>query len=264
MKRTIAVINEKGGVGKTTSILEIAYHLGNKGKKVLVIDLDSQENATKMLLGEGMNKQNETDRKTIFDLLIDTKNKVSISDVILPASDAWKNTLVLPSDCRLATVENHLHSRLNKEHILKNILSSIKDKFDYILIDLSPLMNILTVNAMVASDYYLVPTDLSAYSQKGMRTIHEVANVIKETGNNPKLELFGIFITSFQKGSSIAVKALMEDLKKEYKQKLLSVKIPDSVKVIESQRQSKPVSLVSHDSPVAVAYKELSQIIAKF
>lgn len=262
MSKTIAVINEKGGVGKTTSILEVAYHLGELGKSTLVIDLDSQENATKRLLAEDMSKINEDQRITVYDILIDAKNKVSITDAIMPASESWKNTLILPSDCRLATIEPHLLNRINKEHILKNIISKIKNNFDFILIDLSPLMNILTINALVAADYYLLPTDLSTYSQKGMRTIIEVANMLKETGNNSNLELLGVFITSFQKGGSIAVRALLEDLQEEYKEKLLPIKIPDSVKVLESQRINKPVSLCSADCSVAMAYKDLAKILS--
>lgn len=261
MNRTIAVLNEKGGVGKTTTIIELAFQLGNAGKNVLVVDLDSQENCTKMLLGKKMSESLDEGTVTVFDAFIDQKNKVNLVDLLIPAIEAWQNTLVLPSDCRLATVSDHLHSRLNKEHILKNILSKIKDNFDYILIDLSPLMNVLTINALVAADYYLVPTDLSVYSQKGMRTIHEVAAMIKESGNNPNLELLGVVVTSFQKGGSNAVRALLEELEEEYKDKLLSVRIPDSVKVIESQRQKSPVGLFAPESNVALAYKELSNII---
>ena len=94
-----------------------------------------------------------------------------------------------------------------------------------------------------------------------MRTIIEVANMLKETGNNPNLELLGVFITSFQKGGSIAVRALLEDLQEEYKEKLLPVRIPDSVKVLESQRMNKPVSLCSSDCSVAIAYKELAKYL---
>jgi chromosome partitioning protein len=261
MTRTIAIVNEKGGVGKTTTIIELAFQLGNSGKSVLVVDLDSQENASKMLLGKSMSEIADEETKTIFDAFLDVKNKVQLDEIIKPAIEAWQNTLVLPSDCRLATISDHLHSRLNKEHILKGILSKIKDNFDYILIDLSPLMNVLTINALVAADYYLVPTDLSVYSQKGMRTIHEVAEMIKSSGNNPDLQLLGVFVTSFQKGGSNAVRALLDELEEEYKDKFLTVKVPDSVKVIESQRQKTPVGLFAPDSNVAVAYRELSTII---
>ena len=262
MAKTISLINEKGGVGKTTSLLEAAYHLGEKGHSILIVDLDSQENATKRILGESMD-QPSPDRITMFDILIDQKNKHSLQDVILPADESWKNTLVLPSDCRLATIEPHLINRINREYILKNILHKIKDNFDFILIDLSPSMNILTTNALVASDYYLLPTDLSSYSQKGMRTIIEIADMLKENGINHNLEMLGTFITSFQKGNSIAVKALLEDLKEEYKEKLLPVKIPDSVKVLESQRENKPVGLCFPDCTVSSAYKNLANILSE-
>lgn len=256
MCRVISILNEKGGVGKTTTVIESAFHAGaGLNLKCLVIDLDPQANATTMLTGGQEHKLGA------FDLLTDPTFKVSPISALQPAGEDWKNVCVLPADRRLGSIEVHLQSRINRDNILKRILEPLKSHFDLILIDLPPTVNALTVNALAASDGYLVPTDLSQYSRSAIRTIQDLVNLVKSNGINPALEFMGVVVTSFQKGGSIAVRQLIDDLAEEYKDKLIPTRIPDSVKVTEAQSKKRPVGLIDPDGAVSVAYRELSRCL---
>lgn len=254
MGRIISILNEKGGVGKTTTVIESAFHAGSGlNLKCLVVDLDPQANATTMLTG------GQEHQLGAFDLLTDANFNASPLTALQAALDDWKNVCVLPADRRLGSIEVHLQSRINRDNILKRILEPLKAHFDLILIDLPPTVNALTVNALAASDGYLVPTDLSQYSRSAIRTIQDLVNLVKSNGINPNLEFMGVVVTSFQKGGSNAVRQLIEDLTEEYKEKLIPTRIPDSVKVTEAQAKKKPVGLIDPDGSVSIAYKELSR-----
>ena len=250
-------MNEKGGVGKTTTTLELAYQYCNNenifgpDKSCLVIDLDAQANATKMLSGQ-------EHIPSVFDLLV---SGVDIYSLLKPSSKEWGRIVCLPSDRRLNEIDPFLMSKLNKETLLKRALEEIKDKFDLILIDLPPSISLLMINAFVAADAYLIPSDTSQYSKEGIKMVKRVADELIKTGNNPDLEFLGIVITSFQKGNSLAIRALLEDLNQEYKEKLLTTRIPDSVKVAESQEKRIPVGALDKDCSVSNAYREISKTI---
>jgi chromosome partitioning protein len=254
MGRVISILNEKGGVGKTTTVIESAFHAGSGLKlKCLVVDLDPQANATTMLTGGQEHKLGA------FDLLTDGSFKTSPFTALQPAIEEWVNVCVLPADRRLGSIEVHLQARINRDNILKRILEPLKAYFDLILIDLPPTVNALTVNALAASDGYLVPTDLSQYSRAAIRTIQDLVNLVKSNGINANLEFMGVVVTSFQKGGSIAVRQLIDDLTEEYKERLIPTRIPDSVKVTEAQLKKKPVGLIDPDGAVSIAYRELSR-----
>lgn len=255
-----AFTNEKGGVGKTTSVLEVAYAAGKSGKTVLVVDLDPQGNATRMLLGV---KGQLNIEPSVFDLFKDKDPSVALHQVIRSAVDDWPNVLVMPASSRMATIEGHLVQRSGKDSILRRILAPIKGKIDLILIDLKPAADFLALNALVAADNYVIPVDLSEYSSDGMQTIHELAKDVIDAEVNPNLKFLGAFFTSYHKGGSKSVRALEKDLKENIASKLTDVKVPHSVKVLESQQARKPVGLMSPDCSVAVAYKSLSDQILK-
>lgn len=254
MAKTIVIMNEKGGVGKTTTVLECAYHACKNLKlSCLVVDLDAQANATKMLTGQ-------EHIPSIFDVLV---NDVDILSVLKPTSKEWGKTICIPSDRRLNMIEPHLTAKLNRESILKKALAKVKSKFDLILIDLPPAINTLTVNALVAADSYLIPSDLSQYSKAGIQMVKRLADEIIKSGNNSSLKFLGILLTSYQKGNSVAVKSLIEELIGEYSEKLLDIRIPDSVKVTESQSKKIPVGALDSECSVSEAYKELTKKIYK-
>jgi chromosome partitioning protein len=253
MNKTVAVLNEKGGVGKTTSIVEIAYHAGSHfGKKVLVIDLDPQSNSTRMLVGN-----HET--KSFYDLIT---NSASLAEVIVPAQDNWKNTLVFTANRQLGVIENQLTQKLSREFLLRKAIDPIKDKFDLILIDLPPTTNSLTVNALVAANGFIIPTDLSDFSSGGIELVKNLAETIASGGLNPTLKFIGIFITSFQKGGSIAVRQILSDLESAHKEYILPIRIPHSVKVTESHRSKIPVGQIEEENhPVNQSYRSLTGIV---
>jgi len=254
MAKVVSVVNRKGGVGKTTSIIEMLYQAGRMGKKTLAVDMDAQANATKMLTGQEWDP-------SLYDLMIGQRKDLTLRDVLKAASADWPGTLVLPANQQLGLIEPHLLTKMNREGILKNILAPIRDAFDLILIDLPPTINQLTVNALVASDAYIVPCDVSQYARDGVRAVKETADMIRETGNNPNLDFIGIFLTSFQKGGSHAVRALVADLVEEYGDKVLQTRVPDSVKVTESQKLRRPVGAIDPEHPVAMMYAQLVEEI---
>ena len=254
LSKIVSIVNQKGGVGKTTSLVEMLFQAGRLGKKCLAVDLDPQSNATKMLTGEEWDP-------SIYDLLVGQNRTLTLADVLKPASQDWPNTIVLPASKMLGTVEPHLLTKMNRERILKTLLAPIRDAFDLILIDLPPTVNQLTVNALVASDAYIVPTDVSEYARDGVRTVKETADAVRDSGNNPNLEFIGVFFTSFQKGGAHAVRQLVQDLVDDYGVKVLPTRIPDSVKVTESQKARRPVGALDPDHAVSKAYAQLMEVI---
>lgn len=254
MGRVVAVVNEKGGVGKTTAVLECAYQAGAAGQLVLVVDCDAQANATRMLLG-GM-ADGVAERLGLFDLMTSTRGP-ELAQVLAPAVDAWPSVMLVPADQRLGTIEAHLASRISREGILRRLLAPVREAFDLILLDLGPTIGVLTYNALVAADGYLVPTDLSRYSQAGMRTVRQVADMVRSSGANEALRFLGVFVAGFQKGISLSVRSLLSDLGDEYKDRLLETRIPHSVRVTDSQGLGQPVGRFAPDTPVGRSYRAL-------
>ena len=254
--RVISILNEKGGVGKTTTVVELSFHLGSQcSNPCLIIDLDPQADATDMITGTKEHSGG------IFDLLTDDKSKLTVAQFIQPGSEAWPGVFIIPADRRLAVIETHWANRVSRDTILKRVLSQVKDHFSYVVLDLPPAINNVTTNALVASDGYLIPTDISGFSKKNLGTVLELADMIRDSGLNPHLAFLGIVMTGFQKGGSLAVRKLVQDFSTLYGNKFLSVRVPDSVKVTESQHLYKPVGAIDPDGAVSRAYIELTNAL---
>lgn len=229
MGKVISFSNQKGGVGKTTSAVNVAASLGVLGYKVLLIDLDPQGNATS---GVGISKK---------------QLKTSINDVLLGESTAedaiivtgFENLDIIPANIALAGAEYNLYQEGGSESIMKNALEPIKDKYDYIIIDCPPSLSMLTVNAMVASDGIIIPMQCEFYALEGLSQLTVTINRIKANFNS-KLNITGILITMYNSRLLLSLQVINE-LNKHYSDKLFKTHISRGVKVSEAPGFGTPV-----------------------
>ena len=250
MGKIISFSNQKGGVGKTTSAVNVAASLGILGHKVLIIDLDPQGNATS---GVGIAKKNL--KKTINDVLI---GEATAEEAILPTE--YDNLSILPANISLAGAEYNLYSGGGTESIMKNALAPIKDKFDYIIIDCPPSLSMLTVNAMVASDGVIIPMQCEFYALEGLSQLTVTINRIKANFNS-NLNITGILITMYNSRLLLSLQVINE-LKKHYSDKLFSTQISRGVKVSEAPGFGMPVYYHDKRSKGAGEYLAVAKELA--
>lgn len=245
MKRVIAILNQKGGVGKTTTAINLGAYLSKAGKSVLLVDFDPQGNAT-----SGLGFDKHTAPVTTLDVLSD--NTV-VSKAIYET--ATPNLFIMPANAGLATAEIDLVSKDKREFMLKNALKSLD--YDYILIDCPPALGLLTINALTAADELLIPVQSEYYALEGLSQLLSVMQKVKQ-GLNPSLELLGVVVTMFDSRTSLSEQVHAE-LKKHFDTKLFKTIIPRNIKLAEAPSHGKPV--VDHDkwSKGARAYKALSK-----
>ena len=242
MGKIIAFANQKGGVGKTTSAVNIAASVGILGKKVLLIDLDPQGNTTS---GVGINKKNL--RASSYEVLIGE----------IPAEKAiqateFKNLSVLPSNISLAGAEFDLYQLDNREYRLKEQLEAIKGNYDYIFIDCPPSLGMITVNALASADAVIIPMQCEYYALEGLTQLMMTIRKVKEL-YNPKLSVLGILITMLNNRLNLSTQVLAE-LKKYYSDKLFKATIPRSVKVSEAPGFGEPINYHEKYSKATDAY----------
>lgn len=247
MAKIYAVSNHKGGVGKTTSTVNIGAALANKDNKVLLVDLDPQSNLTQSL---GI-KNAEI---TIYENLRGEK-------AILPL-EARKNLFVLPSSLDLSAAEIELSSEPGREYVLKEILSQLKDKFDYIFIDCPPSLGLLTINALAASDYVLIPLQAEYLPLRGLAKLTEVINKIKNR-LNPKLEIGGVFLTQYD-SRKVLHRDIAENVKNFFGSKMLKSTISNNIALAEAPSQGKDIFLYNKNCKGAQDYNNLcNELIEK-
>jgi len=227
--KIISFSNQKGGVGKTTSAVNVAASLGILGNKVLLIDLDPQGNATS---GVGISKKQLAN--TINDVLL---GDVKAEDAIIKTD--FDNLDVLPANIALASAEYNLYQMDGAENVMKNALSGIKDRYDYIIIDCPPSLSMLTVNAMVASDGVIIPMQCEFYALEGLSQLTVTINRIKANYNS-SLNITGILITMYNSRLLLSLQVINE-LNKHYSDKLFSTHISRGVKVSEAPGFGMPV-----------------------
>lgn len=194
MGRTIAIANQKGGVGKTTTAINLSAALAEKGKKVLTIDLDPQGNTTS---GLGIDKNNC--KYTVYELMLD---ECSIKQCI--RSNIYDNLCLIPSNVNLSAAEIELIGVKDKEYILKNEVEWIKDDFDYIIIDCPPSLNMLTVNGMTTADSVIVPIQCEYYALEGLSQLLHTINLVKER-LNPRLTIEGVVFTMYDARTNLSL-----------------------------------------------------------
>ena len=229
MGKIISFSNQKGGVGKTTSAVNIAASLGILGYKVLLVDLDPQGNATS---GVGISKRNLI--TSINDVLV---GKATAKEAVVET--AYENLSIIPAHISLAGAEYNLYQGNGAERVMKNALDAIKDNYDYIIIDCPPSLSMLTINAMVASDGIIIPMKCEFYSLEGLAQLTVTINRIKANFNS-SLNITGILITMYSSRLLLSAQ-VMEEMKKHYSGKLFDTQISRGVKVSEAPGFGMPV-----------------------
>lgn len=251
MGKIIAIANQKGGVGKTTTSINLSACIAQQGKKVLVIDLDPQGNTTS---GYGIEK-NELEN-TVYELLL---GDCTIEDCII--KDVIKNVSVIPSNVNLAAAEIELIDVKEKEYILKNEVDYIKDKYDFIMIDCPPSLSFLTINAMTTADSVLVPIQCEYYALEGLSQLIHTINLIRER-LKPSLDMEGVVFTMYDSRTNLSAQ-VVENVKKNLNQKVYNTVIPRNIRLAEAPSYGMPISIYDPKSAGAESYMALAKEVIK-
>ncbi len=249
MGKIISVANQKGGVGKTTTSVNISASIASKGKKVLLVDLDPQGNATS---GVGIDKG--AVNSSVYDLI---SNNAQVNDVIKKTD--FKNLYILPSNISLAGAEIEMVDMENRMFKIKDILTPIKKDYDYIFIDCPPSLGLITLNALSASDSLLVPIQCEFYALEGLSQLMMTVRTVKRLYNN-NLEIEGVLLTMYDGRLNLTVQVANE-VKKYFPDKVYKTVIPRNVRLSEAPSFGQPVLYFDHLSKGANSYLDLADEI---
>ena len=247
MGKIIAVANQKGGVGKTTTSINLSAALGAQGKKVLLIDMDPQGNAT---TGFGINKNDL--ENTVYELLLD---ECSFDEALI--RDAAEGLSLIPANVNLAGAEIELLEMARKEYILKDALDFVRDSYDFILIDCPPSLSLLTINAMTAADTILVPIQCEYYALEGLSQLIYTINLCRR-GLNPSLNIEGIVFTMYDARTNLS-QEVVENVKAHVEQYIFETVIPRNIRLAEAPSYGEPITVYDDRSAGAAAYRALAE-----
>ena len=246
MGKCIAVANQKGGVGKTTTSVNLSSCLAAYGKKILLIDTDPQGNAS-----SGVGAEKEKITKSVYDIII---NGEDIKDVIMPTD--FHNLSLCPSNIDLAGAEIELVSENNREYLLRDAVRKIKDEYDFIIIDCPPSLGLLTLNSFVCADSIIIPIQCEYYALEGLSQLTNTVRTIKKAFN-PSLEIEGVLLTMYDTRTNLSVQVAGE-VKKYYGEKLYKSVIPRNVRLSEAPSFGQPINVYDKHSKGSVCYMNLA------
>ncbi|MCH5147080.1 MAG: ParA family protein [Clostridiales bacterium] len=247
MSKIIAFTNKKGGVGKTTTAVNMAAYCAELGKKVLLVDIDSQGNAT---TGLGFSKS--ALKKSVYNVLMDDEG---VAQNVMPTQ--VKLLDILPANVDLTGAEVDLVYKRNRERLLKNALSKVRDSYDYIFIDCPPSLGLLTINAWVAADSVIIPLQAEYFALEGVSQLMNTISMVKQN-LNPALQIEGVVITMYD-GRALISKQITAEIKKFFKNKLYEIIIPRNIRLAEAPSHGLPVMLHDPKCAGARAYRALSE-----
>jgi chromosome partitioning protein len=249
--RVIAVANQKGGVGKTTTAVNLAACIANLGKRVLLIDIDPQGNTTS---GIGVNKADV--RYCVYDVII---NDVPIQDAILPT--CVDNLSVLPATIQLAGAEIELVPTISREVRLRRAIQPMRQQFEYIVIDCPPSLGLLTVNALTAADSVLIPIQCEYYALEGLSQLLNTIRLVQKYLNT-SLEVEGVLLTMLDARTNLGIQVI-EDVKKYFRDKVYQTIIPRNVRLSEAPSHGQPIIFYDPKSKGAETYMDLAKEVVK-
>lgn len=245
MGKIISIFNQKGGVGKTTTSINLSAYLASFGKKILSVDIDPQGNTTS---GFGVDK--ESLEYSMYDVIMGVDPNKAMVEVN-------ENLYLLPSNVELAGAEIELTAKINRESKLKDALYKVKDDFDYIFIDCPPSLGLLSINALTASDSVIIPIQCEFYALEGVGQLMNTIQLVKKSLNN-NLEIQGVVMSMFDGRTNLSIE-VVEEAKKYFKGKVYTTIVPRNVKLAEAPSHGVPIMLYDKNSRGAEAYQELAK-----
>lgn len=246
MGRVIAIANQKGGVGKTTTAINLSATLAEAGQRVLAVDFDPQGNET-----SGLGVEKEAVEKTVYELIV---GECDINDCLV--KEVQKNLDLLPSNVNLAGAEIELLEMENKESILRYYLNEIKDNYDFIIIDCPPSLSLLTLNALTASDTVLVPIQCEYYALEGLNQVMKTVKLVKKK-LNPSLEMEGVVFTMYDARTNLS-QQVVESVKSALNENIYNTIIPRNVRLAEAPSYGMPITVYDSKSAGAEKYRMLA------
>lgn len=246
MGRIIAIANQKGGVGKTTTAINLSACLAEKGQKVLAIDMDPQGN---MSSGLGLDKGSID--KTIYDMIL---GEIDVEDVINKGT--IENLDILPSNVDLSAVEIELIDEENKEFIVKNSIQKVRDNYDFVIIDCPPSLSLLTINAMTTADSVLVPIQCEYYALEGLSQLIRTVELVRDR-LNPALNIEGVVFTMYDARTNLSLQ-VVENVKDNLQQNIYKTIIPRNIRLAEAPSYGMPINMYDPKSAGAESYMQLA------